>query len=191
MILVMITGTLLITQTIGETEIIEGEGLPLVAQAAENYPSDSGCPKNDLECKPQYIAAVQESKQRKIILISIESQKMTTLHRGAPFMTTAVTTGRNEFNTPPGVYRVKNKLQNVNLKAPKQFQARGINYNLKVKKWLGLGAGYGIHDASWRGSNFGGPDYLSNGSHGCINTPLSAVSKLHTWTPVGTKVIIF
>ena len=38
--------------------------------------------------------------------------------------------------------------------------------------------GVAIHDASWR-NVYGGEEYKTNGSHGCINTPYDAVSKLY------------
>ena len=36
----------------------------------------------------------------------------------------------------------------------------------------------GFHSAPWRGS-FGGSEYISNGSHGCVNLPTYAAATLY------------
>ena len=59
-----------------------------------------------------------------------------------------------------------------------------------VKYWMKVWNGIGIHDASWR-SQFGGKIYLTNGSHGCINTPLDNVIKLYNRVEIGTPVVIY
>ena len=48
----------------------------------------------------------------------------------------------------------------------------------------------GIHDASWR-KEFGREIYLTDGSHGCINTPLEKVRELYDMVEIGTPVIMF
>ena len=48
----------------------------------------------------------------------------------------------------------------------------------------------GIHDASWR-KEFGGEIYLTDGSHGCINTPLEKVRELYDMVEIGPPVIMF
>ena len=54
---------------------------------------------------------------------------------------------------------------------------------------MAFSGGCGIHDASWR-SSFGGNIYTYNGSHGCVNTPYSAVKKIYNNTTYGTPVIV-
>ena len=49
---------------------------------------------------------------------------------------------------------------------------------------------FGIHDASWRWGNFGGNIYLTNGSHGCVNTSNDIAEELYNNTGVGTPVLI-
>ena len=51
--------------------------------------------------------------------------------------------------------------------------------------------GVGIHDLASRGNNFGGDIYMTNGSHGCINTPLDAAKKIYDTVSVGTPVIVY
>ena len=50
--------------------------------------------------------------------------------------------------------------------------------------------GVGIHDATWR-SQFGGDYYLTDGSHGCINTPYSIVEIIFNNIEVGTPVVMY
>jgi len=67
---------------------------------------------------------------------------------------------------------------------------RGEDYETPVDYWMAVYGNIGIHDAKWRG-RFGGTIYRTNGSHGCINTPYSEVSKLYGEVEVGTPVLIF
>lgn len=67
---------------------------------------------------------------------------------------------------------------------------RGANYATPVKYWMAVDGRIGIHDASWR-KEFGGDIYLTDGSHGCINTPLEKVQELYDMVEIGTPVIMF
>lgn len=66
----------------------------------------------------------------------------------------------------------------------------GADYRTPVSYWIAVYNNIGIHDANWRG-RFGGEIYKTNGSHGCINTPISEVSKLYDMVEIGTPVILF
>ena len=49
-----------------------------------------------------------------------------------------------------------------------------------VTYWMAFeGNGIGFHDATWQDS-FGGDTYLDNGSHGCVNLPLSFAEELYS-----------
>jgi lipoprotein-anchoring transpeptidase ErfK/SrfK len=49
----------------------------------------------------------------------------------------------------------------------------------------------GIHDAdNWR-SSYGGSIYLTNGSHGCVNTPRNKVKTIYENVEIGTPVIVY
>lgn len=56
--------------------------------------------------------------------------------------------------------------------------------------WMPVNGGIGIHDAKWR-KDFGGDIYKTDGSHGCINTPFDAMSKLYEMVEIGTPVVMF
>lgn len=66
----------------------------------------------------------------------------------------------------------------------------GPDYRTPVSYWMAVYNHIGIHDANWRGK-FGGEIYKTSGSHGCINTPTSQVSKLYEMAEVGTPVVMF
>lgn len=67
---------------------------------------------------------------------------------------------------------------------------RGPDYESFVKYWVPFYRGYGIHDASWRGS-FGGTIYKTNGSHGCVNIPPSVMPKIFENVELGMPVITY
>ena len=66
----------------------------------------------------------------------------------------------------------------------------GQDYNTEVQYWMAFHEGEGLHDAVWRGS-FGGNIYQTNGSHGCLNLPLSAARTIYENTQPGTPIVIY
>ncbi|WP_197023931.1 L,D-transpeptidase [Butyrivibrio sp. NC2002] len=90
-------------------------------------------------------------------------------------------TGRGR-GTPVGLYHVYNKRYHTIL--------RGDDYASFVNYWLGVNKGIGIHDATWR-REFGGEIYKTNGSHGCINSPLEDMEKLYELVEVGVPVLLY
>ena len=48
----------------------------------------------------------------------------------------------------------------------------------------------GLHDLTSR-SAFGGNIYITNGSHGCVNTPLDAVRQIFEVVSYGFPVIVY
>ena len=59
-----------------------------------------------------------------------------------------------------------------------------------VSYWMPFNGNIGMHDASWR-SSFGGDIYKTNGSHGCINLPVSVAQELYGYVEKGTPVICY
>ncbi|MBZ9686878.1 L,D-transpeptidase/peptidoglycan binding protein [Clostridium estertheticum] len=84
--------------------------------------------------------------------------------------------------TPTGVYRVQYKEKNYILK--------GEGYSVTVNVFLPFNGGIGIHDAIWRDA-FGGNIYLTNGSHGCINSPPILAQTIFDNIETGTPVICY
>ncbi len=54
---------------------------------------------------------------------------------------------------------------------------------------MAFNGGIGIHDSVWEGA-YGGDIYKYDGSHGCINTPLTPLRQYEN-VSVGTPVIVY
>ena len=67
---------------------------------------------------------------------------------------------------------------------------KGDNYRTPVNYWMPFYGNYGIHDAYWR-AQFGGEVYLTNGSHGCVNTPPAAMAQVYANMESGTPVVLY
>ncbi|MBU3145171.1 L,D-transpeptidase/peptidoglycan binding protein [Clostridium sp. CF012] len=87
-----------------------------------------------------------------------------------------------KYSTPTGVYRLQFKEKNYVLK--------GENYSVPVNVFMPFNGGIGIHDAIWRNA-FGGNIYLTNGSHGCINSPPNLAQTIFDNIETGTPVICY
>ena len=118
------------------------------------------------------------------IEIDMTNQMMYYYKGGVLKLETPVVTGNvgRGWDTPSTVCYVYYKQKNRVL--------RGANYATPVKYWMAVHGNIGIHDATWR-DEFGGDIYLTDGSHGCVNTPLDKVQELYDMVEIGTPVIIF
>ncbi|MDD2355657.1 MAG: L,D-transpeptidase, partial [Lachnospiraceae bacterium] len=83
--------------------------------------------------------------------------------------------------TPDGMYDITFKETNATLV--------GEGYQSHVNYWMPFNRGIGLHDATWR-SKFGGGIYLTAGSHGCVNLPLSAAKTIYANIEKGEPVIV-
>ena len=117
------------------------------------------------------------------IEVSIDQQHMWAYKDGRQVVTTEVVTGNyGTHDTPTGYYEIEYKDTDTYLV--------GDTWNSHVDYWMPFYGGYGIHDSDWR-SEYGNPIYKGDGSHGCVNTPIGAMSKLYDNMPTGTPVIIY
>lgn len=118
------------------------------------------------------------------IEVDMGQQRMYYYQDGECLISVDVVTGnaRRRWNTPEGINYVYNKQRNRTL--------RGEGYATPVKYWMPVVGNVGIHDADWR-RDFGGEIYLTNGSHGCINTPPDVMGELYELAEIGTPVIMF
>lgn len=118
------------------------------------------------------------------IEVDMTNQKMYYYKNGVLKLETDVVTGnmRLKHDTPEGINYVYAKQKNRIL--------RGPGYASPVDYWMPVNGGIGIHDASWR-DEFGGEIYKTNGSHGCINTPLEKVEELYDMVTIGTPVVMY
>ncbi|MDO4976133.1 MAG: L,D-transpeptidase family protein [Eubacteriales bacterium] len=117
--------------------------------------------------------------------IDLSRQHMDFFKKGKRIVSTPVVTGdvSKGRGTPSGVYYILYKQRNHVL--------RGPGYASYVNYWMPFigDRGIGIHDSSWRGS-YGGSIYNGSGSHGCVNTPESAVSKIFNNIEANTPVVV-
>lgn len=123
-----------------------------------------------------------------LIHVSLVKQMMYIYEDNELILSTPITSGRNNFETIRGTFRVYTKQRGKTMKSPFPDEP----YELWVDYWLGFSGAYGIHDACnttdcWR-TKFGGGSYVYNGSHGCVNTPYNAVRFIYNWAKVGTTV---
>lgn len=118
------------------------------------------------------------------IEVDMTNQVMYFYNDGELELETSVVTGNlaKRHDTPEGINYVYAKQKNRIL--------RGPGYASFVKYWMPVKGGIGIHDASWR-DEFGGEIYKTNGSHGCINTPLEKMEALYDEVKVGTPVVMY
>ncbi len=118
------------------------------------------------------------------IEVDMGQQHMYYYQDGECLISVDVVTGnaRRRWNTPEGINYVYNKQKNRIL--------RGEGYATPVKYWMPVVGNVGIHDADWR-RDFGGEIYLTDGSHGCINTPPDTMAQLYELVELGTPVVMF
>jgi lipoprotein-anchoring transpeptidase ErfK/SrfK len=127
-------------------------------------------------------------KSGKVLVVNKTKQRMFVYENGVLIKQSPVTTGRNNWPTDPGTYSILTKERNRRL----QGSGQGATWNVFVKYWMLFNAAEeeGMHDASWRNGNFGGPDYVTNGSRGCVNMPEEFMVWLFGWVNIGTPVVI-
>lgn len=117
------------------------------------------------------------------------SQHMWVYVDGQVKVSTDVVTGKpGGHETTTGVWSIWNKERNSTLKGQND---NGSSYAQPVSYWMPFDdTGQGLHDSPWQ-PKYGGTWYKSHGSHGCVNTPPSAMSKVYNAVPVGTPIVIF
>lgn len=123
--------------------------------------------------------------------ISIDQQRMWFYKNGTCLVETPVVTGNpNKGHGTPkgGVWRLKDKASPFTLVGKKPDGS--IDYEEPVNYWMPFNGGVGIHDLTKR-SSFGGDIYLTNGSHGCINTPLDNVRTIYENIEVNTPIVVY
>lgn len=115
---------------------------------------------------------------------------------GALIWESNIITGKpdGQNDTPTGVWAVTGKQRDTTLVSAVTDPATGKpTYESPVDYWIAFeGNMVGFHDASWQSpDSFNDPKaYETVGSHGCVNTPLDAVSKLYDLLEVGDCVVV-
>ncbi len=116
--------------------------------------------------------------------INLTAQHLFLYKDGKKILDTDFVSGNlaNGHGTPTGAFGVTYKTTNAVL--------RGEDYATPVNYWMPFNGDVGMHDATWRGS-FGGGIYKTNGSHGCINLPLSAAKTIYQYIDKGYAVMVY
>ena len=118
------------------------------------------------------------------IEISLDNQYLWAFKDGELLVETPVVTGniaRRDY-TRAGCFRITYRETELNL--------RGPTWDDHVDYWMPLDGEIGLHDSSWR-DEYGGDIYITDGSHGCINTPLEAIGIIYNNIWDGVPVIVY
>ena len=139
--------------------------------------------------QPEYIYTAMSRDTNDIgytyVEICISQQRMWCYENGTCIVDTPVVTGNpNKGNATPsgGVWAIDAKKRDAILE--------GEGYEAPVDYWMPFNGDVGIHDLKSR-AYFGGTIYLSNGSHGCVNTPYEQVKMIYNAVSIGTPVIVY
>ena len=128
--------------------------------------------------------------QGKVIVVSLATQSLTAYENDKVVATTVVATGRPALPTLTGTFHIKAKYTPYQFispwpkSSPYWYASAWVKYAMLYQD-----GGYFIHDAPWR-TVYGPGANLTNGTHGCVNVPLSTMSFLYKWASVGTTVIV-
>ena len=116
--------------------------------------------------------------------IDLSNQHLWYYKNGECLVSASIVSGKvaEGWLTPNGVFSIYDKETSTYLE--------GADYRAFVNYWMPFYGGYGLHDGTWH-STFGGTIYYYDGSHGCVNMPLSAAATVYNNASVGTKVIIY
>ena len=94
-----------------------------------------------------------------------------------------------EKYTPTGIYYIDYKQRDRVLKGERQPNGQ-YEYHTLVHYWLPFNGGIGMHDAYWK-TKFGGTEYLTRGSHGCINLPKEIAPTIYDLVDTTMPVVVY
>jgi lipoprotein-anchoring transpeptidase ErfK/SrfK len=116
------------------------------------------------------------------IEINLTQQYMIAWQGDVAVMETYVSTGTEQFATPPGTFYINSKVPSQTMDGV----LGGEDYNVPdvPDVMYFTDRGHAIHGAYWH-NNFGAPM-----SHGCVNVPLGTSTWLYEWASTGTRVEI-
>lgn len=133
-----------------------------------------------------------------VLIVSISQRHTWACATNQQLISTPVITGNENLAsdlTPTGTYHILSKQTKVSLVGcdtdnPSNCWNDFVNYDM-IFLYNQYGH-YDFHDATWRApTDFGAISPNStNASHGCIETPLAAMTWIYNWATVGTTVEI-
>ncbi|MDO4619520.1 MAG: L,D-transpeptidase [Lachnospiraceae bacterium] len=174
------------------TDALHGHALDqegITAQLLQDLTSGEGAVSHTVT-----YSAYEDSKDPQFggsyVEVDIDAQQIYVYQNYELMLSSNVVTG-NEYSTrtPAGIYSIYYRERNAQLTG--EMRSDGTpSYVAHVSYWMAYNGGYGLHDATWRGS-FGGDIYTYDGSHGCTNLPLDVARQVWNLTDFGTPVILF
>lgn len=130
----------------------------------------------------------------RLIVVSVQGQRLTAYEDGRVVIDTPVTTGRPALPTDIGAMRVLRKDAPWTMQSPwpKGSPEWYPDTVVKMVVWFTKN-GEGLHDASWQPQATLGPgsQYGPFASHGCIHLTLEAIRTLFDWALIGTPVVVY
>lgn len=136
-------------------------------------------------------APTPSTTARHEIVVSLSRQHLWAYADGQLVMDTVVATGMPDLPTPPGVYRIFNKVSPIQFispwptGSPYWYPTVWSSYALEF-----IDGGYYIHDAPRRTLWGPGTNLTAAGTHGCVNVPVEPMSRLYAWARLGDQVVV-
>lgn len=135
----------------------------------------------------------------KIIKVNLTTQHLYAYNNGVLVNDSLITSGQPGLATPTGTFHIISKLHPTTFYSPwpkgspYYYDPLPINYALGFQGTLLF-----LHDATWRGNDFGPGTNVPHtvngtqmtGSHGCVEMPVAESQWLYNWAPIGTPLII-
>ena len=128
-----------------------------------------------------------------VVTLNLTAQEMVFYEDGCAVRATPATTGRPELRTPTGHFAIFARYSPFVFHSPWPpgspfwYPTSPVSFAMEFAE-----GGFFIHDAPWEPDSELGPG-SENGlgaSHGCVHIPLTVMSWLYSWAPVGTPVIV-
>ena len=118
-----------------------------------------------------------------LAIVSISQQHVWMCEGPREVNSTVATTGATAHGdaTPIGSWVVQAKETDRYLTGP--------GYRDYVQYWVPFNGDFGFHDASWQTIPFGSAAFTTQGSHGCVHLPMTAMAWLYAWAQVGRTVV--
>ncbi len=136
--------------------------------------------------KPAPVNYCAHNTSSQLVRVSLRVQHAWMCAGHRTVFSTGITSGMagRYTSTPTGRYEIQSRTRNTVLTLN-----TGAQYD--VKYWIPFDAPlFGFHDSSWQHFPYGGPQYRTRGSHGCIHMPLQAMKFLYRWADIGASVHI-
>ena len=115
--------------------------------------------------------------------VDLTGQHLFLYQDGSLILQTEIVSGHpNKGATPNGTYRITYCERDAVL--------RGEDYETPVSYWMPFNGDIGLHDAAWQ-PKFGGDWYVTHGSHGCVNLPVSMAAQIYSYAYTGMPVVCY